>query len=211
MSYNFIKRNYHKNYITRHVRSLMKGPNIYKNPELFEVSSNLINNGCIYYQNFMCKKNDYKIFNSLKNELGINQEGMDNCFIDWSKHKKHPNPCISHTYQNIIEDLINFFDIEILETRLNYYKDGKDWKPYHQDRNAFSNRYGNYTIGVSFGFKRDLSFRYLENNDIKFNFPQGNGDLFAFNSQTNKLFEHGVPIKKGNTYERISIILWGII
>ena len=44
-----------------------------------------------------------------------------------------------------------------------------------------------------------------------FTFPQNNGDVFAFTSEVNKRFKHGVPkaAKSGQSDPRFSIIAWG--
>ena len=37
------------------------------------------------------------------------------------------------TFNKVIDYISNFFDMDIKATRLNYYKDSNDWKPYHHD------------------------------------------------------------------------------
>jgi alkylated DNA repair dioxygenase AlkB len=63
-------------------------------------------------------------------------------------------------------------------------------------------------MGVSFGASRQLEFKHEESNSI-FSFPQNNGDVFAFDSEVNKLFMHGVPKSKKKCDARISVIAWG--
>jgi hypothetical protein len=44
--------------------------------------------------------------------------------------------------------------------------------------------------GASFGATRELSFLH-EPSGHSFTFPQANGDIFAFNTDVNKRFQHG--------------------
>lgn len=195
------------NKISKYVKCLKSQYNLIHSPEIIPIASRLLKGDCIYYPNFIFRRKDYTYFEKLKDEL--------NQMMIWSKHKKHENPYTSETYCNIIDEIKlkyeNDFscEIDIIETRLNYYENGNDWKPYHQDRNAFSSECGNITIGVSFGHPRKLSFRYLQDENIVFEFPQNNGDLFAFSDETNKLFEHSVPRNSCKIGDRISIIIWG--
>jgi len=62
-------------------------------------------------------------------------------------------------------------------TRFNWYRDSKDWKPFHHDSAAFNPQRAqnqNCTVGVSFGSERELAF-LSANSDEKIYFPQGNG------------------------------------
>lgn len=167
--------------------------------------SKIFNNECIYLKNFFCKKDDYEIFNKLKQELNIN-----NNLIMWSKHKKCENPKISETFNNIIKKLSEHFKFEVSEVRLNYYENGEDWKPFHKDRHANGYVLENFTVGASFGSTRLLEFKHEKTNNT-FNFPQNNGDVFAFSKDINKTFLHGIPKDKKRCGDRISIIAWGVI
>lgn len=164
-----------------------------------------INGGTLYMRNYLCENNDFTIFNKLKNELDESK------IVNWSKHKKLENPKDLPTFNEIINKLSKDFNIKISETRLNYYKDGQDYKPFHQDRNAFYNNKNEYTLGASFGCPRKLDFKHIDSDKI-FSFPQNNGDIFGFTTEINKLFMHGVPKSNSNYInngERFSIIIWG--
>ena len=39
-----------------------------------------------------------------------------------------------------------------------------------------------FTMGASFGFTRQLAFKHVASGQV-FEFPQGNGDVFAFTSE----------------------------
>lgn len=49
-----------------------------------------------------------------------------------------------------------------------------------------------YMQGASFGASRELQFLH-EPSGKTFTFPQNNGDVFAFTSEVNQRFMHGVP------------------
>lgn len=169
----------------------------------------ILKNGCNYLPNYFCKTNDLTIFNQLKKEL---DENKNNGMINWSKHFRHEDPSFSKTFNIIVEQMAKHFNIEVLQTRLNYYKDGNDWKPYHHDKHAYEE--GNeiiredFTMGASFGTSRNLDFKHVGSN-FSFSFPQNNGDIFAFNADINKAFMHGIPKANSNIGERFSIIAWG--
>lgn len=102
--------------------------------------------------------------------------------------------------------------MEIYASRLNYYRNGNDWKPFHHDSHAYCknrNEKEDFTIGASFGNKRILQFKHLKTNVI-IDIEQNNGDIFAFNSIVNNKFMHGISKENNiNVKERFSIIIWG--
>jgi hypothetical protein len=166
----------------------------------------ILNGGCYYLPNFITTLDDLTLFNQIKNELKNNNK------INWSKHQKFENPTFSKTFLELVKLVSTHFKITPLETRLNYYRNGLDWKPYHHDSHAYQDRVReDFTIGISLGFSRELSFVHEETGN-KFNFPQNNGDVFAFNKEINSKFMHGIPKISGippPNSDRISIIVWG--
>jgi hypothetical protein len=122
------------------------------------------------------------------------------------------------TFVHIMERIRQYFRIDIKATRLNWYRDTTDWKPYHHDAAAVDPNKAktqNLTVGVSFGVTRDISFEHATRRS-KINLPLPNGLTYAFGSQVNIDWRHGIPqIKRedGNNVEtekgRISIIAWG--
>jgi len=130
--------------------------------------------------------------------------------INWSKHFKHENPDFSPTFNEIIEKMSNYFDVEVYATRLNFYCDGSDWKPFHHDSHPYVGGVReDFTMGASFGASRQLVFLHPSSNQT-FAFPQNNGDVFAFTSEANKRFQHGIPKVTKLIGPRFSIIAWGI-
>ena len=97
--------------------------------------------------------------------------------------------------------MADYFDVDVFASRLNFYRDGSDWKPFHHDSHAFDHRTGikeDFTMGASFGDSRALAFLH-EPSGSQFAFPQNNGDCFAFTSEANRRFKHGVPRQKGGS------------
>lgn len=135
----------------------------------------------------------------------------------WSQHLVVEN-CSdrSPTFSRIIRVLEQYFHLEILATRLNFYQNQDHWKPFHKDSHAYgtgthSGKKEDFTVGVSFGAERALEFLHDDCAEIKFAFPQRNGDVFAFTDAVNARFRHGVPkVERGEKRgPRISIIGWG--
>lgn len=161
----------------------------------------ILDGGCHHLPNFVCAQDDLTLFNKIIEELKTHN------IVQWSKHQKYENPTFSPTFLLLLKQVADHFGVTIIETRLNYYKNGNDWKPYHHDSHAFrDNVRENFTIGISLGGGRELSFLHEESGN-KFSFPQNNGDVFAFDKEINKAFMHGVPKSKSKE-SRISIIAW---
>ena len=127
-----------------------------------------------------------------------------------SQHLKHEDPDFSPAFQGVVRRMSEYFDVDVFATRLNFYRDGADWKPFHHDSHAFANgQKEDFTMGASFGAARDLAFLH-EPSGQRFSFPQNNGDVFAFTSSVNRAFKHGVPkARRTNIGPRFSIIAWG--
>ena len=151
---------------------------------------------------------------SITGSESVKEEGCD--IKKWSKHYKIENPKSFPTFNRIVKFMEKKFNVKVMETRLNYYPDEKSWKPLHHDRHSTYKSDSNsdklkedFTMGASFGSTRSLSFKHVETKTM-FEIPQKNGDIFAFDSNINKLFMHGVPKVQHTVGERFSIIAWGI-
>ena len=196
-----------KNNILKYANNLIKSDYMSCNPDIYSDFQNILNGECIYLPNFFCEKTNYDILLKLVDELKNNNSGM----ISWSKHMKYENPDFSVTFNQIIQKISEYFDTEIYYTRMNFYKDGSDWKPFHHDSHAYGGKSlrEDFTIGCSFGASRNLAILH-EKTEQEFTFPQNNGDVFCFTSNVNKKFMHGVPKSKNvDIGPRISIIVWG--
>lgn len=118
------------------------------------------------------------------------------------------------TFNFVIEKIKNYFDMNIQATRLNWYKDTSQWKPFHHDAAAVKSdkaKLQNFTVAVSFGETREAAFEHATTKTV-ISIPQIDGCIYAFSNDTNIIWRHGIlqdnPIKhKG----RISIICWGSI
>jgi hypothetical protein len=144
----------------------------------------VLEGGCIYLPGFLCPSTDYTLLKDLTADLqNYGHDASGSSFINWSQHLKFENPSFSPTFQSILARLEAYFNVEILATRLNFYRDGSDWKPFHHDSHAYGHggKKEDFTMGASFGSMRELAFRH-EGSGLQFNFPQGNGDIFAFDS-----------------------------
>ena len=106
------------------------------------------------------------------------QEQQQAGLVKWSKHLKHEDPDFSSTFQEVCQRLSDYFDTDVFAKRLNYYRDGSDWKPFHHDSHAYAKGLGkeDFTIGASFGTERQLEFLH-EPSGAVMSFPQRNGDV----------------------------------
>lgn len=170
--------------------------------------------GCIYLPGFLCATKDFSVLKALTRDLQhcpASKEGGG--IVNWSQHLKFEDPDFSPTFRQLLDRLDAYFDVEILATRLNFYRDGSDFKPFHHDSHAYGSngKKEDFTMGASFGSTRDLAFRHEVSGQV-FTIAQANGDIFAFDSEVNRTFTHGVPKMKGGAEKagpRFSIIAWG--
>mmetsp|Transcript_47878 Transcript_47878/g.89175 ORF Transcript_47878/g.89175 Transcript_47878/m.89175 type:complete len:440 (+) Transcript_47878:48-1367(+) len=193
----------------RHAFKLLRSEAARVDGQLLNDFQSLMEGECIYLPGFFGGGHaDLGVMQGLTNDLqNFGREGM----VDWSKHLKFDNPEFSPTFQNVIHQLDQHFDVEILASRLNFYRDGSDWKPFHHDSHAYgaNGKKEDFTVGASFGGGRELAFKHPASGH-EFTIPQNNGDIFAFTSEVNKRFQHGVPRAKTlNVGPRFSIIAWG--
>lgn len=204
-----------KNQASTFVRKMMKDSWIAQTDgQLLTDIIPALDGGCVYLPSFCCPPTDFSILRALTRDLQQCQattggEGM----VNWSQHLKFENPDFSPTFRQLLARLDAYFDVEILATRLNFYRDNSDFKPFHHDSHAYGQNgvKEDYTMGASFGCTRELAFRHEASGQV-FAFPQANGDIFAFDSTVNATFTHGVPKMKGGAGKagpRFSIIAWG--
>ena len=209
---NFNNNQNRKNIIKNYSNKILRSEMAMVNSDLLKDYMNVIDGNCIYIRNFFCKDNDFTILKDITNDIldksKNSNEQQD--MVNWSKHHKVENPEFSETFNKIVNYISEYFDLDIYHTRMNFYQDQSDWKPFHHDSHAYGDKAlrEDFTVGVSFGDSRDLDFLHVE-SDLKFAFPQNNGDLFAFTSLVNKKFMHGVPKCTSIKGPRISIICWG--
>ncbi len=135
--------------------------------------------------------------------------------LDWKKD------CA--TFNLVIDRIGKYFGMDVKATRFNWMQNLNDHKFFHYDGAALKPeiaRKQNSTIGVSFGYTRDIAFQVASHPDCRkvISFPLPNGSTYLFNKDVNIDWRHGVlPIKTSSDYKsqpsdgRISIIAWGHI
>ena len=69
------------------------------------------------------------------------------------------------TFLRVIDELAEFFEMDVKATRFNLYNDNTEWKPYHRDAAAIKPdkaRTQNITVALSLGAKRSTSFQHIK-------------------------------------------------
>ncbi len=206
-----------RNTVSDHLKGILRSERMRAGDgSLYIDMQQMLKGHCICLSEFVCKNDDLTLFETLAKELVEFQERQKDDeeeeagVIKWSRHLKHENPTHSKTFAKIIGMFEKYFDLDIHATRLNLYLNGTHWKPFHHDSHAYGNRgREDFTVGASFGEERSLAWRHAKDHSISFPFPQRNGDVFAFDSVVNKLFQHGVLRGKSSSGPRFSIIAWG--
>ena len=179
-------------------------------------------NDVILAQNLFSQSDRLEIYNKLLNELdasGLDGDklwklwhGDNHLIADDNIHWKEKVP----TFGIILDRIRDYFGIDIKSTRLNWYKDSSDWKPYHHDAAAIKEHIAkiqNFTIGISFGMTREISFEHAKSKCVV-SIPQNDGDVYCFSRDVNVIWKHGIPKVHENEYKnegRISIIAWGSV
>jgi hypothetical protein len=122
------------------------------------------------------------------------------------------------TFGKIVDQMAAYYGMEVKATRLNWYKGGEDWKPFHHDAAAVKADKAatqNFTMAASFGATRDVAFQWASVRKDKqspvISLRMQDCDSYAFAKDVNILWKHGIPQGKRTEgkYPRISIILWG--
>jgi len=169
---------------------------------------------------FVQDVNDYRIYHQLLEE--IQKSGVDERLLWQSWHgdshliaddkrqwKKH-----CPTFAWVVDKLADYFDMNVQATRLNWYRDTNEWKPFHHDAAAVKPdkaRTQNMTVAVSFGAERDAAFEHAKTKTV-ISMPQPNGTVYTFGRDVNILWRHGIPQVHPDFFReegRISIICWG--
>lgn len=149
---------------------------------------------------FFCAEDDWSMYYKLVEEMRALQaegKGKDTAWIPWHEgcHLVTKGPDESPTFKNVLKSAAEYFGIKLksVGTRFNWYRDGKDWKPFHHDSAAFNPhraRNQNITVGLSFGDERELAFLHVDSG-ARYYFPQCNGAMFSFGRDVNINFKHG--------------------
>ena len=195
--------------------------NIVISPSGQKIYSKLCNpNNITMINELFCSYDDLIIYNLLLKEIkesNIEEEtiwklwhGDTHLIADDKKDWKKSCP----TFNMIINKIQQYFNMNINATRLNWYKDSSQWKPFHHDAAAVKQHIAkvqNWTVGVSYGQERDIAFQHSKTHTT-ISLPQQNGSLYAFGNKVNMNWKHSIPQvspEKYNDDGRISIIVWG--
>ena len=166
-----------------------------------------------------CEQADMSMYDELVKE--VQSIGRTDLFVSWhgdthfiADDKKMGGKWKDRcpTFLKIVERMRTYFDMDIKATRLNWYKDSAQWKPFHFDAAGVKPKFAktqNCTVAISIGAERECAFEHAASGAIV-SVPQPNGCCYAFGRDVNLEFRHGVlPQKKFEKKGRISIIAWG--
>ena len=166
------------------------------------------------------EKEDWSIYHNLLQEIknsNISEthiwkswHGDSHLIADDKKNWKAQCP----TFNKIIKKIATFFKMDIKATRLNWYRNSSEWKPFHHDAAAVKPdkaKSQNITVGISFGEEREAAFQHASSYTT-ISVPLPNNSIYIFNRDTNIIWRHGIlqqPPSKYSEAGRISIIAWG--
>lgn len=123
---------------------------------------------------------------------------------NWKEH--------TPVFNEILNIISEYFKMDIKASRLNWYEDQSEWKPFHHDAAAVKKDKAltqNVTVGVSFGATRDICFQHAKHL-TRVSVPLPDGYVYAFGKDVNVEWMHGIPAEKNTRKDtRISIIAWG--
>lgn len=174
-------------------------------------------------------KNDNDLYYKLLDEIDTANDDLNEIWKPWhggthliaDDHLKWKKQC--PTFNMVIDRISSYFNMDVKATRFNLYEDLNDYKSMHFDAAAIDPKKAetqNVTIGVSFGYTRDVEFQHAKNR-ARVSFTLPNGMIYGFGKQVNIDWRHGIPPIKPEVIEeenkttknlgRISIILWGKI
>jgi len=163
-----------------------------------------------YYPSLLGHTEDRTVFQRLMEELCFRP-----CWLDTGM-KFNRTICLGSdellasapTYRAVIERLSEHFDVRVIRSLANLYRDGKDWCNLHSDQYHQGNYPIDITVGVTFGDTRKLVFVEKAESGNQIEIPQRNGDVFAFSNEVNQTWRHMVPRAPKWIGPRISIIVW---
>merc|ERR1712223_567063 len=170
-----------------------------------------------------CQSDDLTIYNKLLDEIEHSGVDIQRLWQLW--HGDSHVIADDHlgqwkekcpTFSWVVEKMASYFDMDVKATRLNWYRDSSEWKPFHHDAAAMKEKFArtqNFTLGVSFGAEREAAFEHAQTKTI-ISMPQPNGAVYTFGRDVNIIWRHGIPQlppEKQSEEGRISIIAWGWI
>jgi len=165
-------------------------------------------------------EDDLTVYNKLLDETNNSEVDFNNLWQLWhgdthviaDDKKGWKKTC--PTFKMVLDRIERYFDMKIQATRLNWYRDSSEWKPFHHDAAAINPekaKVQNFTVAVSFGAERDAAFEHATTKTT-ISMPQPNGTVYTFGKDVNVIWRHGilqVPPDKFHDEGRISVIAWG--
>jgi hypothetical protein len=179
-----------------------------------DVYKSVLGGNAHYYQELVCRSDDFTVFEALVEELEYRPCWMSGGMPLWRPTAIGAEETLakSPTYERVVRELAGHFGVQPIRSIVNFYRNGDDFTSPHSDQ-YFSGV--NMTIGASFGEERLLVFEHRDSRE-QFSFPQHNGDVFAFTAEVNDKFAHSVPKAKRRAASvgrrgpggRVSVVIW---
>jgi len=188
---------------------------------LTQYNREILTRDVLMVNDIFCKPQDLYLYNKLHHELsesGLTEHQIwaswhgDSHLIanDQTNWKKY-----CPTFHMVLDKIADYFQMDIKATRLNWYRDSTEWKPFHHDAAAIKEdkaKQSNLTVAVSFGLEREAAFEHAQTKTV-ISSPQPNGSVYVFARDINVVWRHGIlqvnPAKKVVKEGRISVIAWG--
>ena len=191
-------------------------------PSLKKFNQEVTSRDVVIVTDLFGSPDDQTLYNELLEELKHVDMDGDRLWQKWhgdshviaDDKKRWKQDC--PTFGKVIEKIKGFFDMDVKATRLNWYRDSSEWKPFHHDAAAVKPdkaKTQNFTVAVSFGMTRDAAFEHATTK-TKISMPQPNGTIYAFGKDVNIIWRHGILQLPPDQFEeqgRLSIIAWGWI
>ena len=94
--------------------------------------------------------------------------------------------------------------------RLNIYKNGNEWKPYHHDKfhEKKNTERKHLSVTASFGETREVSFQNCKTK-TSISISVDDGSVYTIGQNVNKLWKHSLKKSNKKDDSRISIVAWG--
>mmetsp|Transcript_45206 Transcript_45206/g.78376 ORF Transcript_45206/g.78376 Transcript_45206/m.78376 type:complete len:351 (+) Transcript_45206:29-1081(+) len=166
------------------------------------IQTSVLGGEAFYLPEWFCQDQDRTMYQCLRRELHMHIGPFRGKSLGLAGTQAILEEC--PMYMDIVVRLVKHFDVEACYSVVNFYQDGSHGIGAHTDSLFMGT---NMTIGASFGDPRELVFDHKYTQQ-RFEFPQRNGDVFAFTDVANRAFRHSVPKTKERVGGRLSIIVW---
>lgn len=166
-----------------------------------------------------CTPTDLSIYNKLHSELSESGLTEHQIWASWHgdshliANDKVQWKQYCPTFHHVLDTIRDYFNMSISATRLNWYRNSSEWKPFHHDASALNEdkaKKANLTVAISFGLEREAAFEHATTKTV-ISMPSPNGSAYVFARDINMLWRHGIRQMEEPVMEegRISVIAWG--